>query len=135
MNFLDGIRNVLEFINNNWTAIIIIVILIISIVKKTIDFFSKSKEEQVEIAKKQIKEIMLGLVTNAEFDYAELVKSGSIKRSQVIEKVFAMYPVLAKVANQEEVVAWIDECINSALNDMKVVFENNSSEDNSVSEN
>lgn len=135
MNILDGIMNVLEYINDNWTAIIIIAVLIVSIVKKTVDFFNKSKDEQVEIAKKQIKEIMLGLVTNAEFDYAELVKSGSIKRSQVIERVFAMYPVLAKVADQEEVLAWIDECINSALEDMKVVFENNDSEEIEITEN
>lgn len=134
MNVLDGIRNVLEYINDNWTAIVIVIVLIISIIRKVKNLFGKSKEEQIEIAKKQIQQIMLELVTNAECDYGEWVKAGSIKRSQVIEKVFAMYPILSKVVNQEELVSWIDECINAALEDMKVVFEKNYLDEPTVEE-
>jgi hypothetical protein len=102
-----------------------IIVLLIAIGKKIVAFFSKSKEEQLEIAKAQIKEVMLRLVTEAECDYYEWIKSGEIKRAQVIDEVFAMYPILSKVTNQADVIAWIDEAIDEALKTMRKVFEEN----------
>lgn len=124
---LDGIYNFLSFVNDNWTMIVAIFVLIVAIGKKAQDFFSKSQEEQVEIAKAQIKEVMLRLVTEAECDYYEWIKSGEIKRAQVIDEVFAMYPVLSKVTNQAEVIAWIDDAIDEALKTMRKIFEENES--------
>lgn len=124
---LDGIYNFLSFVNDNWTMIAAIFVLIVAIGKKAQDFFSKSQEEQVEIAKAQIKEVMLRLVTEAECDYYEWIKSGEIKRAQVIDEVFAMYPVLSKVTNQAEVIAWIDDAIDEALKTMRKIFEENES--------
>lgn len=122
---LDGIYNFLNFVNNNWTMIFAIIVLIIAIGKKAVEFFSKSQDEQLEIAKAQIKEVMLRLVTEAECDYYEWVKSGEIKRAQVIDEVFAMYPILSKVTNQADVIAWIDEAIDEALKTMRKIFEEN----------
>lgn len=122
---LNGVYNFLDFINNNWTMITAIFVLTIAIVKKAVDFFSKSQDEQIEIAKAQIREVMLRLVTEAERDYREWVKSGEIKRSQVIDQVFSMYPILSKIADQEEIVAWIDEAIDEALKTMRKIFEEN----------
>ena len=48
MNILDGIRNVLEYINDNWTAIVIILALIVSIVKKIKDFLAAHPEESYD---------------------------------------------------------------------------------------
>lgn len=125
MNVLTGIQKFLNFINENWTMIISIITVIIIIIKKAKSYFSLSKEEQVAIAKKQIREIMLRLVTEAECDYREFIKAGSIKRSQVIDEIFAMYPVLSKITNQEEIIAWIDEVIDESLKEMRKVFEDN----------
>lgn len=125
MNVLTGIHNFLEFINENWTMIASIVTLIIVIVNKAKSYFSLSTEEQIKIAKAQINEIMLKLVTEAEKDYRQWIKAGNIKRSQVIDEVFAMYPVLSKVTNQDEIIAWIDEAINNALKEMRKIFEEN----------
>ena len=125
MNFLTGLKNLFEFINNNWAMISTIIVLGMAIAKKACAFFSKSQEEQVAIAKAQIKEIMLRLVTDAEEDYSQWVKSGAIKRSQVIEEIFVMYPVLSKVVNQEEIIAWIDDAIDEALKTMRKIFEEN----------
>lgn len=122
---LDGVYKFLSFINDNWTMIAAIVVVILAIVRKAVEFFSKSQEEQVEIAKAQIKEVMLRLVTEAECDYYEWVKSGEIKRAQVIDEVFAMYPILSKVTNQADVIAWIDEAIDEALKTMRKIFEEN----------
>ena len=129
MNVLTGIQNFLNFINENWTMIVSIITLAIVIIKKTKSYFSMSTEEQLEIAKTQIREIMLRLVTEAECDYREWQKAGSIKRSQVIDNVFAMFPVLSKVTNQDEVIAWLDEMIDEALKQMRKIFEDNKSEE------
>lgn len=123
MNILTGIQNLLEFINENWTAIIIIIGLVIAIVRKAVNFFSKSNDEKIAIAKQQIKETMLKLITDAETDYLEWVGAGAIKRSQVIEQIFAYYPILSKVTNQEELIAWIDEVIDESLKTMREIFE------------
>lgn len=122
MHILDGIKNFLYFLNDNWTSILVIVVLLGSIVKKTVDFMKKSKEEKIAIAKEQIRQTALKLVTNAECDYLEWNKAGSIKRSQVIDEIFEKYPILSKVTNQEELVNWIDEVINEALDTMRDVF-------------
>lgn len=122
---LDGIYNFLEFVNNNWTMIFAIIVTLLAIINKAKVYFGKSKEEQIEIAKAQIKEIMLRLVTEAECDYREWMQAGEIKRAQVIDEVFAMYPILSKVTNQEEVIVFIDEAIDEALKTMRKIFEEN----------
>ena len=122
---LDGIYNFLAFVNDNWTMIFAIIVTLLAIVKKAKEYFGKSKEEQIEIAKAQIKEIMLRLVTEAECDYYEWLKAGEIKRAQVIDEVFAIYPILSKVTNQAEIIAWIDEAIDEALKTMRKIFEEN----------
>lgn len=133
MNILHGIQKFLQYINDNWTMITIIVSLIIVIVKKAKNFFGKSDEEKIAVAKKQIQEIMLKLVTDAEVDYQKWVSAGGIKRSQVIEKVFNMFPVLSKVADQEELIAWIDCIIDMSLKTMREIFEKQ--KENEITEN
>lgn len=122
---LNGIQNFLQFVNDNWTSIIIIISLIIAIVQKVKKYFAKSTEEQIATAKSQISEIVLKLITDAEVDYKDWEKAGSIKRSQVIQKIFDEYPILAKVADQQEVVNWIDEMIDTSLKELRnIVAEN-----------
>lgn len=123
MDILAGIRNFLQFVNDNWGMIAAIVLLAMAVVKKIVTFFSKSDEEKITIAKQQIRETMLKLVTDAEKDYLEWVSAGQIKRSEVIDKIFKTYPVLSKVANQEELISWIDEVIDEALRTMREIFE------------
>lgn len=125
-NILDAIKNFLQFINDNWTVILIILGLIVGIIKKVKDFMGKSEEEQIEIAKKQIKEAILKMITDAEMDYAEWKEAGAIKRSQVIKEIFEEFPILEKVADQEALIAWIDEMIDEALETLRDVIETNS---------
>lgn len=128
MNILKGIQNLLMFINENWCAIVIIVGLILAIAKKAKSFFSKSNDEKIETAKKQIAETMIKLVTEAEITYEDWTKAGSIKRSQVIEEIYQKYPILSKVANQEDLIKWIDSTINEALKNMRDIFAQNKTE-------
>ena len=91
---LTGIQKFLQFINDNWTAIVIIIALGVSIAIKVKNLFVKDKDGQIEIAKAQIKQIVLKLITDAEVDYNDWQKAGSIKRSQVIQKIYTDYPIL-----------------------------------------
>ena len=126
---LNGLRNFLQFINDNWTTIVVIISLAIAITKRACDYFSRSDEEKIEIAKKQISEVCLKLISDAEVDYESWNKAGSIKRAQVIQKIFNDYPVLTKVTDQDKLVEWIDETINTSLKELrKIVTENPKSE-------
>lgn len=125
MSILDGIRNFLEFVNQNWTSIAVVIGLVIAITKKAINYFGKSDEEKINIAKKQIKETMLKLITDAEENYDKWKQAGSIKRAQVIEEIFLTYPILSKVVNQDELITWIDYTIDEALVTLREIVENN----------
>ena len=112
---LNGIKNFLEFVNQNWTTLVVIAGLLIGLYQKISTYLKKSNEEKVEIAKHQIREIMLKMISDAECDYDEWNKAGEIKRSQVIKKIYEMYPILSKVVNQEELTEWIDAEIDDSL--------------------
>lgn len=123
MNILSGIQNFLMIINDNWTMILVIAGLMISIGQKVKTYLTKSNDEKVEIAKKQIQEMMLKMITDAEFDNLAWDGAGKIKRSQVIEKIFTMYPILSKVTDQEGLLKWIDTTIDESLVYMREIFE------------
>lgn len=123
MSVLTGIQNALCFVVENWTAIIVIFSLIVAIIKKVISFFNKSKEERISIAKKQIRETMLNLITNVESDYSGWVKAGAIKRSKVISQIFDTYPILSKIVDQDGFINWIDDVIDESLDTMNEIFE------------
>lgn len=132
MNFLDGLKNFLQIVEENYMTILVCIGIIIGLYQKAKIFFKKDKQERYEIAKQQIKEIMLKKITTAEIDFAEWNKSGSIKRSQVIEEIYKQFPILSKVVDQEAVVAWIDEEINNSLKTLRTVVKENENKDNAV---
>ena len=125
MDILNGIKNFLSFINDNWTTILVIIGLALALWKKIESYSKLSTDKKIEIAKKQISENILKLITQAEKDYAEWEKAGSIKRSEVISEIYKEYPILAKVVNQEELVKWIDEQIDNALSTLRDIIKQN----------
>lgn len=125
MDILNGVKNFLSFINANWTTIIVIIGLCIALYKKAKDYFSKSDDEKIAIAKAQIEQTILKMITEAEVDYEDWVKAGEIKRSQVISEIFAEYPILDKVVNQKDLIAWIDEIIDDALETLRKIIDEN----------
>ena len=122
---MESIKNSLEFLDANWTTILVCLGLVVGIIKKTINFFSKTREEQIAIAKKHIEEVILKMITEAELDYRDMASSGAIKRSQVIEAIFAQYPILEKVTDQEALIVWIDEQIDNALVTLREIIKIN----------
>lgn len=129
MDILNGIKNFLSLINDNWTTILVIVGLALALWKKIESYSKLSTDKKIEIAKKQISENILKLITQAEKDYAEWEKAGSIKRSEVISEIYKEYPILAKVVNQEELVKWIDEQIDNALPTLRDIIKENEKSD------
>lgn len=121
---MNGIQNFLSLINDNWTSIMVIIGFVLAIYKKAKVYFSKSNDEKIAIAKAQIKERMLKMITDAEIDFEEWNQAGSIKRSQVIGEIFEKYPILSKSINQQEVISWIDEEIDNSLKTLRKVVAN-----------
>lgn len=125
MPVLDGIKNFLTFINNNWTTITVIISLLIALYKKVMAYLKQSQEKKIEIAKTQLSQTILKFITDAEVDYENWNKAGSVKRSQVIQRIYTEYPILSKVVDQEALIVWIDDLINNALKELrKIVAEN-----------
>ena len=120
---MKSIMNLAKFLYENWTAILIVVSLVIGIVKKTIDFKSKPREKQVKAIKTILKNTMLDYVTNAEVEYSEWRKSGDIKRSQVIKKIYEDYPILSKVVDQKGLEEWMDDTIDESLDSLRDIIE------------
>ena len=78
---------------------------------------------------------MLKYVTDAEEDYANWVKAGEIKRSQVISQIYADYPILSKIVAQDDLIAWIDQTIDDALKTMRKIIEEQTAKDNDTESN
>lgn len=125
MNIMDGFMNFLMFVNNHWTEIIVIIGLLLAVGKKVAAYLNMSDNEKIAIAKKQLGETMLKLVTQAEKDYNAWVQAGAVKRSEVIDAIFQKYPILNRVTDQETLIAEIDKMIDAALVEMREIFSKN----------
>lgn len=122
---MEGLQKFLQILNDNWTSILVCAGLIVGIVKKTQDYMSKSQEEKIELAKKQIQTTILKMISDAEVDWQEWSKAGSIKRSQVIKQIYDGYPILTKVVDQDALIKYIDEQIDGALDTLREIVKTN----------
>ena len=122
MVVLDGIKNFLKFANDNWTTIAVIISLAYALFKKIQVYLKNSDKEKIEIAKKRLSETILKLITDAEVDYENWNKAGSIKRAQVIAVIFKEYPIFSKVVDQEALIKWIDDLINASLKELRKIM-------------
>lgn len=122
---MEGLQKFLQILNDNWTSILVCAGLIVGIVKKTQDYISKSQEEKIELAKKQIQTTILKMISDAEVDWQEWSKAGSIKRSQVIKQIYEEYPILTKVVDQDALIKYIDEQIDGALDTLREIVKTN----------
>ena len=119
---MKSIANLLTFIDNNWTYILIIIGALISIYKKVNDYIKLSKKKKVDIAIKIASQIILEKLANAEQDWAIYQKSGTIKRSKVINDIYEKYPILKEYADQDYIIEQIDAIIDQGLKDIKKVI-------------
>lgn len=122
---MEGLQKFLQILNDNWTSILVCTGLIVGIIKKTHDYMSKSQEEKIELAKKQIQTTILKMISDAEVDWQEWSKAGSIKRSQVIKQIYEEYPILTKVVDQDALIKYVDEQIDGALDTLREIVKTN----------
>ena len=122
---MEGLLKLIEFIVKNWTLIIAIAIAICTGIIQLQKFSKKSDEEQLKIVMNLIRETIMDYITRSEFEYEDLVKSGSIKRAQVIKEIFEDYPILGEIVNQEYIIEFIDNVINEGLEELRNIIEQN----------
>lgn len=122
---MNSLQNFLMFLNENFVSILVCIGLVIGLIQKVKSFFSKSDDEKIEIAKRQIQETILKMVSDAEVDYEEWNKAGSIKRAQVISQIYDNYPVLSKVVDQTALIEWIDDTIDDSLDTLRDIVGSN----------
>ena len=119
---MKSAKDLLSFIYDNWTLILVVIGLIVGGIRKIKNYLSLSDDEKLEVIKKQISEKMLKMITDAEINFEDWNKAGAIKRSQVIGKIFDQYPILSKIVDQTEIIAWIDNEINESLKELRKII-------------
>lgn len=131
---LNGVKNFLQLVNDNWTTIVVIIGLGIGVYRKVKNYLALSNDAKIELAWKSISETMLSMVSDAESNYLAWKEAGAIKRAEVINRIFTEYPILELVTDREEVLNRIDDMIDDALKEMRVIFEKNPYAKDSISE-
>lgn len=121
---MKAITNLLTWLNENWSAIVVIIGLLLALYQKIKNYLKKSEAEKIAMAKEQLSEIMLKLVSDAEEDYEEYHQAGEIKRAEVLNIIYEKYPILAKIMPQAQLVEWIDEQIDLALETLRDILAN-----------
>lgn len=121
---MSGLMNFIDLIRDHWTEILMLVAVVGGCAYWVYGFVTANKgnlkEATIELAKKQVKNIMLRLVSDAEMEWGS--DTGKIKRSQVIDAVFDRYPILRQVTNQDELLEWLDTIIDQALIEMREIL-------------
>ena len=121
---VEKIITMLEFVNNNWGLFMIILALIFSIYVKVKGFIKLTPEQKIDIAKKAIKENILAYISDSEKTWLDYKKTGQVKRSEVISKIYNDYPILKEYINQEELIEFIDSLIDESLPEVNKIFNN-----------
>lgn len=110
---------VISFINDNWFLIIVVIALIIYVAQNLIQH---SKEEKIALVKHLIAVSIDAIVAEAEEKYADYKKSGLFKRAYVIQTIYEKYPVLNRIAEQEEFLDWLDKLIEQSVARLKLTI-------------
>ena len=123
---MKSVTNLLAWINENWASLMSIIVIILALyskVKKIYTNWQNKTEEQKQEeldrafanAKAAIIENILSYVSDAEVNWSSWIKMGDIKRAEVIKQIYVDYPILLQVVDQEQVIKFIDEMIDKAL--------------------
>ena len=128
---MEGIKNTLIIIEENWTNILIVLSCLFAIyrkVKKYINMNNEEKEKEKEEIKEEtlkiVKTVLLKLMSEAEIEWNDFEKSGSIKRSQVIKELYNEFPILKEFTDQDKLLEIIDNMINEEKSKMDEVINN-----------
>lgn len=116
---MQSIQNLINFLDQNWTFIIIVLSFGFSLYKLYLKWNKLSKQEKIDQVIIIVGEIILEKLACAEEDWNNYKKTGSIKRSKVINEIYEQYPILKEYADQEYVIKKLDELIDLGLKDIE----------------
>ena len=132
---MESLKNLLQWVYDNFALIICCAGLMVGIYRKAKKYFMANDEEKkkqfdeaVAITKEKIRETMLKMVNESEDKYKDWVKAGSLKRAEVIAKIYSDYPILSQVVDQEGLIKYIDDTIDEALVTLREILKENKSE-------
>jgi coenzyme F420-reducing hydrogenase delta subunit len=121
---MEGILNLLKWINDNWAFVIIIIALGLGLYRKIDNYLSLSSEEQINEALKAVKGIILSKMAAAEIQWEDYKKSGALKRSEVIAEIYNEFPILKEAVDQEKLIEAITKMIDDEMNNMNKIINN-----------
>ena len=119
---MDGIKNLLSWLNNNWSFIIIIIGLGLFACRKITDFMKLSEEDQINQILIAVKGILLSKMAEAEIGWEDYKKSGDLKRSEVINEIYKEFPILKDICDQEKLIEIITSMIDDEMDNMNRII-------------
>ena len=129
---MEGIKNLLLFINNNWALITTCFGLIILIKAKYEKWNAMTEEEKVNAALLAVKAELLQVMSDSELYWDNFKKTGEIKKSKVYTYVYENFPILKNYLDQEKIIAAIDNMIDELKPIMDKIINGIDSEVNDI---
>ena len=120
---MKSIELFINFVIQNWTFIITLLACLYLAFIKIKKWNSLSEEEKINTALTILRQQMLTYVAEAEKSFG--TGTGTLKRSQVIKKVYEDYPILNNVIEQDKLIKVLDEYIDESLVELRKLLENN----------
>ncbi len=120
---MKSIELFINFVIENWTFIITLLSCLYLAFIKIKKWNSLSEEEKINTALTILRQQMLTYVAEAEKNFG--TGTGTLKRSQVIKKVYEDYPILNNVIDQDKLIKVLDEYIDESLVELRKLLENN----------
>lgn len=119
---MNGINNTLNFIFENWSNLVFIAAFLFILINRVRSFFALSKEDQVEAALKVVRTQLLKFMSEAEINWKDFEKSGAIKKSEVITRIYQEFPILKEYVDQDTLIQTIVDMINEGMAEMNKII-------------
>ena len=114
---MTGTKLVFHFLLDNWLDILIGLLIISIIIEDIRAIIKRMDTKKIVKTLEKISVSIASYVYDAEMKWAKkhILKAGTVKRAEVISKIYEKYPELSDYVNQELIINSIDELIDNAL--------------------
>lgn len=119
---MQGLKNTINFIIENWSNIIILACLIYGIILRVKKFHKLSEEEKVDAALTIVNKQLLKWMSDAELQWSDIKKSGELKKSEVITKIYDEFPNLKEFVDQDKLLQTISNMIDENMAQLNKVL-------------
>lgn len=116
---MKSLVNLLTFLDENWSQIVIVLALLYGIYLKAKSLYKSMKQRKIDTTILIVSQIILEKLAVAEDEWNNYVKTGTIKRSKVINEIYESYPILKEYIDQDYIINKLDELIDNGLKELK----------------